>query len=167
MIIANVLAEAKGLIDSDDPAPSADHARAVMRRLVEVVTTLRATPTDFVELPKDHVFSWRQAGMRRRWALEFIPKFAGAARGLGYGVFHGGTLVRDIDLVAVPWRVPAPPRPVEFVLELCHCLQLAMGNHGQTLHGHQWFALWDQAHRDHQIDLKVILPAAVIIEGGS
>jgi hypothetical protein len=71
-----------------------------------------------------------------RWALEFIPKFAGAARAFGYGVFHGGTLVRDIDLVAVPWIQPLPHETTDaFVRELLHVLPLQLGNHGETLYG--------------------------------
>lgn len=166
MIIANTLASAKSIIASENASyPSlqaARHVRSVMKQLVDVVQTLTATETDFIELPKDYVFTPEQAEARKRWAIEFVGKFTGAARGLGYGVFQGGTMVRDIDLVAVPWTQPSGKdlEPVEFVLELCRALNLQMGNHGTTLYGHQWYALWDLAHRDHQIDLKVILPAA-------
>jgi hypothetical protein len=80
------------------------------------------------------------------------------ARGLGYGIFQGGSLVRDIDLVAVPWQNPTAKQATSFVLDLCTRLNLQMGNYGKTLFGHKWFALWDRAHPDHQIDLKVILP---------
>jgi len=114
---------------------------------------------DFIEISKDHLFSPAEADARRRWALEFIPKITGVARGFGYGVFHGGTLVRDIDLIAMPWQSPTAKAPVYFVLDLCRALNLQMGNHGTTLFGHQWFALWDVWHRDHQIDLKIVLPA--------
>jgi hypothetical protein len=37
-----------------------------------------------------------------------------------------------------------------------------MGNHGETIFGHRWYALWHRDPRDHQIDLKVMLPAAPI-----
>lgn len=159
---ATALDAGRGLLTADrleraDPA----YARGVMRRLVECLEQARPTQTDFVELPKDHLFTAEQAEARKRWAMEFIPKFAGVARGLGYGVFVGGTLVRDIDLIALPWRDPLPQTsPDLFVLELCHCLPLMMGNRGETLYGHRWYALWETSHRDHQIDLKVILPAA-------
>ena len=159
MIIADVLTEAKAILSPEGYSPSDDaHLKRVIARLVDVVGTLTATETDYIELPKDHVFTPAQAEARKRWALEFVPKLAGAARGLGYGVFQGGTLVRDIDLIAVPWRSDCVT-PVEFVVELCMCMTLQMGNHGKTISGHQWFALWDRAHRDHQIDLKVIGPA--------
>ena len=164
MIIADVLSEAKAIVEHGDsityPSGSAArHVRSVMRRLIEAVQAIRPTPTDFVELPKDHIFTPQEAEARKRWALEFVPKFAGTARGLGYGVFQGGTLVRDIDLVAVPWQSPTAKPPVEFVLDMCTRLNLQMGNHGKTLFGHSWFALWDVAHRDHQIDLKIIVEA--------
>lgn len=115
---------------------------------------------DFVELPKEYLFSPEEAAKREFWARRFITEITGVARGLGYGVFHGGSLIRDIDLVAVPWRQGLKELShIQFVLELCHCLPLNMGNHGETLFGHRWYALWHTAHRDHQIDLKVILPA--------
>lgn len=68
-------------------------------------------------------------------------------------------MIRDIDLVAVPWRDGQNRLDhLSFVLELCHCLPLVMGNHGTTLFGHKWYALWHKDHPDHQVDLKVILP---------
>jgi hypothetical protein len=119
-----------------------------------------APVSDFSEIPKTHLFSPSEAAMRELWARRFVTEITGVARGLGYGMFHGGSLIRDIDLVAVPWRGGGKFLPdVEFVLELCHCLPLHMGNHGETLFGHRWYALWHDAHRDHQIDLKVMLPA--------
>ena len=160
LIIGDVLREAKAVAYSGDEIATA-RARLLIARLIDVVGTFTATDTDFIELPKEHVFSPVEAEARKRWAAEFVTKFSGVARGLGYGVFQGGTLVRDIDLVAVPWQPPTAQPPVEFVLDMCTRLGLSMGNHGKTLFGHQWFALWDKAHRDHQIDLKVILPAAL------
>lgn len=157
----DTLARARQIIREPDLDYPPGHAQSVIRQLIECLDQVRPTPTDFVELPKDHLFTPEQAETRKRWALEFIPKFAGVARALGYGVFHGGTLVRDIDLVAVPWRDPLSHETTDlFVLELCHSLPLMMGNRGRALHGHRWYALWDMNHRDHQIDLKVILPAA-------
>lgn len=114
----------------------------------------------FIEIPKGHMFSPDEAASRTLWARRFIAEFTGVSRGLGYGVFCGGSLIRDIDLVAVPWRSgPKFLRATEFILELIHCLPLTMGNHGTTLFGHKWFALWDKHHPDHQIDLKVMMPA--------
>lgn len=119
-------------------------------------------PEPFVEMPKSHLWSPAEAAARELWARRFITEITGVARGLGYGMFHGGSLIRDIDLVAVPWRGKDGPllTHVNFVLELCHCFPLQMGNHGETLFGHRWYALWHTAHRDHQIDLKIMLPAA-------
>jgi hypothetical protein len=133
--------------------------------------TAQIPAAEFIEIPKSHLFSPAEAAARKLWARRFVTEFTGVARGLGYGVFHGGSLIRDIDLVAVPWRDSGGHRDgkiggnldhLHFVLELCHCLPLAMGNHGQTLFGHRWYALWHTAHLDHQIDLKVMLPAAAI-----
>lgn len=116
--------------------------------------------TDFIEIPKTHLFSPAEAAAREMWARRFVTEITGVARGLGYGMFHGGSLIRDIDLVAVPWRDGQKfLTHVEFVLELCRCLPLEMGNHGKTLFGHRWYALWHVAHHDHQIDMKVILPS--------
>lgn len=115
---------------------------------------------EFIELPKSHLFSPEEAAARKLWARRFVSEITGVSRGLGYGLFHGGSLIRDIDLVAVPWS--AGKRSLshtEFVLELHHVMGLVMGNHGETLFGHRWYALWHPAHPDHQIDLKVILPA--------
>lgn len=119
----------------------------------------------FIVISKSHLFSPDEAAARELWARRFITEFTGVSRGLGYGVFHGGSLIRDIDLIAMPWRDGHSPggrahlTHVEFVLELCHCLPLQMGNHGETLFGHRWYALWHTSHLDHQIDLKVVLPA--------
>lgn len=118
---------------------------------------------DFVEIPKTYLFSPAEAAARELWARRFVSEITGVARGLGYGLFHGGSLIRDIDLVAVPWRQGQNWLPhLDFVFGLVHALPLHMGNHGETLFGHRWYALWHDAHRDHQIDLKVILPAAAI-----
>ncbi len=107
------------------------------------------------------MFSPEDAASRKMWAEQFISTFKGVARAAGYGIFVGGSLIRDIDLVAVPWREPMRFKtPDLWVLELHHTMGLVFGNHGHTLHGHRWFALWDPAHPDHQIDLKIILPAA-------
>lgn len=114
---------------------------------------------DFVEIPKTYLFSPAEAAARELWARRFVTEITGVARGLGYGLFHGGSLIRDIDLVAVPWTSKSPAH-VDFVLELAANLNLQMGNHGETVCGHHWYALWHRAHRDHQIDLKVILPAS-------
>lgn len=141
---------------------AAQHVRNVMRELIDALKAARPNSHgDYVERPKDYPFSSEEADARKRWALDFIPKFAGVARGFGYGVFSGGSLVRDIDLVAVPWLDPLPHKtPDLFVVDVCVTLALQMGNRGVTVHGHRWYALWDQAHRDHQIDLKVIMPGA-------
>lgn len=116
--------------------------------------------TEFIELPKSYLFSPVEAAARELWARRFVAEITGVARGLGYGMFHGGSLIRDIDLVAVPWTEgPKTLGHVDFVLGLCRSLGLSMGNHGKTVFGHRWYALWHPAHVDHQIDLKVILPA--------
>jgi hypothetical protein len=164
MILADAILEANKILAHGEsityPSGSAArHVRAVIKNLVDAVQAARPTQTDFIEIQKDHVFSPEEAEARKRWALEFIPKLAGVARALGYGVFQGGTLVRDIDLVAVPWQQPTAQAPHRFVLDLCASLNLQMGNHGDTIAGHSWFALWDRSHRDHQIDLKVMHPA--------
>src|ERR1043166_7226285 len=97
---------------------------------------------EFITLPKTHLFSPEDAVKRELWARRFVTEITGVARGLGYGLFHGGSLIRDIDLVAVPWRGPVNKGPsfshIEFVLELCHCFPLQMGNHGDTIYGHKW-----------------------------
>ncbi len=120
----------------------------------------RRVMPDFIELPKSHLFSPAEAAARELWARRFVTEITGVSRGLGYGLFHGGSLVRDIDLVAVPWRDGGEFKfdHLGFVLELCHCFPLVKGNSGTTLFGHKWYALWHTAHPDHQIDLKVILP---------
>jgi hypothetical protein len=113
------------------------------------------------ESAKSRLFSNAEAEGRKRWALELIQKLGGGFRMVGYGLFHGGTLVRDIDLVAVPWtdgKRLMPPD--EIIVELVHRFGLTIGNRGETLNGHKWYALWHPDHPDHQIDLKVILPAA-------
>lgn len=132
-----------------------EHAAAYAKR----AQTLLAYKLDYIELPKDHIFTADERERRREWALRFIPQIAGVARGMGYGIFHGGSLIRDIDLVAVPWQSPTAKKPDIFALDLCMRMNLQFGNHGYTLFGHRWFALWDRGHRDHQIDLKIILPA--------
>lgn len=121
----------------------------------------RVAEKEYIEIPKSHLFSPTDAEAREFWARRFIVEISGVARGLGYGMFHGGSLIRDIDLVAVPWRNGTKELGhLDFVLELMHCLPLRMGNYGETLFGHRWYALWHKDHRDHQIDLKVILPVA-------
>lgn len=113
---------------------------------------------EFIEIPKSRLWTEHEIETRTLWAKRFITEFTGVSRGLGYGVFHGGSMIRDIDLIAMPWREPLQFTHVEYVLELMHCLPLTMGNHGETLHGHRWYALWHKDHPDHQIDLKVVLP---------
>jgi|ERR1039458_624823 hypothetical protein len=113
---------------------------------------------DFIEMPKSYLFSRAEAEARKLWARRFVTEITGVARGLGYGMFHGGSLIRDIDLVAVPWRGPTAMLHLDFVFGLVHSLNLQMGNHGETLFGHRWYALWQVDHPDHQIDLKIILP---------
>jgi hypothetical protein len=157
-----VLAAARRVLSGNDNVTypsqvSARHLRGVVRRLADLLE--HGSAEEFVELPKSRMFSPEEAAARLRWAMEFVPKFAGAARGLGYGVFHGGTLVRDIDLVAVPWQQPTAKPADLFVVDMVHALNLQMGNRGDTIYGHRWYALWDRGHRDHQIDLKVVLPA--------
>jgi hypothetical protein len=126
----------------------------------------------YVEIPKSYLFTPEEAAKRELWARRFAAEIAGCARGLGYGVFTGGSFIRDIDLIAVPWRRGGSfigragdkksdyLTHIDFVLELVHCFPLTMGNHGETLFGHRWYALWHVDHPDHQIDLKVVLPAA-------
>lgn len=115
---------------------------------------------EFIEIPKTRLWSPDEAEKRIFWARRFITEFTGISRGLGYGVFHGGSLIRDIDLIAMPWRDAGPKNldHLHYVLELCHCLPLRMGNHGELLFGHRWYALWHVDHPDHQIDLKIVLP---------
>lgn len=121
---------------------------------------MNAPVTKFIEIPKGHLFTPEEAARRKMWAQYFVGIFTGVARAHGYGLFAGGSMVRDIDLVAVPWRQPLPEKhPDSFVLQLVHDLGLTMGNRGTTLYGHRWYALWDQNHPDQQIDLKVIMPA--------
>lgn len=116
---------------------------------------------DFILYPKSHLFTPEEAEKRKYWARRFAAEFAGAARGIGYGVFLGGSLIRDIDLLAMPWREgPKSLTHTQFVLEMCHIFPLTMGNQGETLFGHRWYALWHKDHKDHQIDLKIVLPAA-------
>lgn len=150
------LASGRSLLDNED---TPKYVRNVVHQLVSCLEQAHPAQTDFVELPKDHQFSPEEAAARKLWAESFASKFAGAARAYGYGVFRGGTMVRDIDLVAVPWRQPMPHKtPDLFVLDMCHAFPLQMGNYGTTLHGHRWYALWESSHRDHQIDLKVVVP---------
>lgn len=112
---------------------------------------------DLGSVAKTRLFTQQEAEGRRRWALQLVGNLEGAARAFGYGLFHGGSLVRDIDLVAVPWSSDYL-KADQFVLDLAGRFNLAMGNHGATVHGHKWFALWDRNHPDHQIDMKVIVP---------
>lgn len=114
---------------------------------------------EFIEIPKGYLFSPDEAARRKMWAEYFIGQFRGVARAEGYGLFAGGSLVRDIDLVAVPWRNPlGHATPDLWVLSLHHSMGLIFGNHGETVYGHQWWAMWDPKHPDHQIDLKIIKP---------
>lgn len=118
-------------------------------------------PCKFIELPKSHLFSPAEAAARELWARRFVAEITGVSRGLGYGLFHGGSLIRDIDIVAVPWiDGPDAKEHLDFVFGLVRAFNLQMGNHGKTVHGHHWYALWHRGHIDHQIDLKVMLPAA-------
>jgi hypothetical protein len=171
MDVADALAEAQQIIAAGDgvtypSGAAARHVRSVIRNLAEALKEARPTQVDFVEIPKGHLFSPEEAAARELWARRFVTEITGVARGLGYGMFHGGSLIRDIDLVAVPWRggtwrgVSTELAHLDFVLALCHCLPLQLGHHGETLFGHRWYALWHRGHRDHQIDLKVMLPAA-------
>lgn len=111
------------------------------------------------ELPKGHAFTPEEAAIRRAWAARFVTEITGVARGFGYGIATLGSMVRDVDLIAVPWQAPTAKHPDAFVLDLVHALSLHMGNYGDTLFGHRRYALWADGHPDHQIDLKVILPA--------
>jgi len=122
---------------------------------------MRPSPeVEYKEIPKGHLFSPDEAARRKLWALQFIGTATGVFRARGYGLFVGGSLVRDIDLVAVPWRQPQDfKHPDSLVLQLVHDLGVTMGNRGTTLFGHHWYALWDRNHPDHQIDLKVVMPA--------
>lgn len=112
---------------------------------------------DVAGAAKSRLFHPHEAAARKRWALQLVGHLEGATRMLGYGLFHGGSMVRDLDLVAVPWSSKAL-KPDEFVLELAGVFNFQMGNRGDTVGGHKWYALWDRNHPDHQIDLKVILP---------
>lgn len=133
MDVADVLAAARNIASAGDnisyPSGSASrHIRSVIRNLIKALEEARPTKVDFVEIAKDHVFSLEEAEQRKRWALEFVPKIAGVARGLGYGIFHGGTLIRDIDLIAMPWRDGPEALPhLDFVFGLIHSLNLQMG----------------------------------------
>jgi hypothetical protein len=114
--------------------------------------------TEHVSLPKGHIFTLEEEQARERWARRFITRLEGVGQGLGYGIFHGGSLIRDIDIVAVPWSSTATNAAVPDVLvtELIHRMNLQMGNYGDTLFGHRFVALWAEGHEDHQIDLKII-----------
>src|SRR4051812_10804775 len=59
---------------------------------------------EFIEIPKTHLFSPADAAARELWARRFITEFTGVSRGLGHGVFHGGSLIRNIDSDAVARR---------------------------------------------------------------
>lgn len=113
--------------------------------------------TGFVEIKKGHLFSPEEAAKRRFWAEEFADKFRGVARAYDYAIFRGGSMVRDLDLVALPWSGHCLQH-LDFVLEMRKCLHLEMGNHEPTVHGHYAYALWEPDHPTHQIDLKVVLP---------
>src|ERR1039458_599609 len=82
---------------------------------------------DFIEMPKSYLFSRAEAEARKLWARRFVTEITGVARGLGYGMFHGGSLIRDIDLVAVPWRGPTAMLHLDFVFGLVHSLNLQNG----------------------------------------
>ena len=121
-------------------------------------------------LSKGITFTAEQEAARLRWAGRFIKRFEGVGQAAGYGIFHGGSLIRDIDIVAVPWRDPMPhDHPDEWVLDLHHVLGgIVLGERGvladvasDTLHGHRAYRFWMPGHLDHQIDLKVIRPAAL------
>ena len=114
---------------------------------------------EYIEIPKGHLFSPEEAERRKLWAEYWFSNFKGVARANGYGAFIGGSMVRDIDVVIVPWVDPMDQTPDEFVLSLVHTMNMTFGNHGYTLNGHRWFALWDKDHPDQQIDLKIIRKA--------
>lgn len=116
---------------------------------------------EYIETPKGHLFSAREAEYRTEWADIFCAELEPVFRHLGYGLARLGSNVRDVDIIAVPWCKPMPlPNADSFVLELVRRFDLQMGNRGETLNGHRWYALWHKQHRDHQIDLKVMLPSA-------
>lgn len=114
-----------------------------------------------------HLFSPAEAAARELWAWRFVTETTGVARGLGYALFYGRSLVSDIDLLAITWRDRGTGNltHVEFVLGLCHCFPLTMGNHGETNFDHCWYARWHKLHPKQQINLKVILPAEKLAVG--
>lgn len=115
----------------------------------------------YIETPKGHLFGAREAEYRTEWADMFCAELEPVFRHLGYGLARLGSNVRDVDIIAVPWCKPMPlPNADSFVLELVRRFDLQMGKRGETLNGHQWYALWHKQHRDQQIDLKVMLPSA-------
>lgn len=134
--------------------------------LLAVIYVLRrsASPpqaSERVRLPKGHIFTSSEEARRIAWARRLIARLEGVGQGLGYGIFHGGTLVRDIDIVAVPWSEDSQHRgvPFDFMSGLAAAFPGAYWeSSGDTLFGHAAYILWMPGHPDHPIDLKVMRP---------
>lgn len=116
-----------------------------------------------IRLPKGHTFTAQQEADRKRWARRFITRLEGVGHGLGYAIFHGGTLIRDIDVCAWPmssWDTK-PDDPFVFIEHLIHRLGARIHEQSDSLFGHAHAWLWLEGHEDHLIDLKIVRPAAV------
>lgn len=117
-------------------------------------------PDEYVETEKGHKFTQKEYERRENFANYLCKRFDPVFRHLGYGLARLGSNVRDIDIIAVPWCKPMPLATADlFVMELVCRFDLQMGNRGETLNGHRWYALWHKEHPTQQIDLKVMLPA--------
>lgn len=112
--------------------------------------------------PKGQRYTADEEAERIRWALRFIARLEGVGQGLGYGIFHGGSLIRDIDVVAIPWREgPGDTgEPWDFICGLIASMNLHLGDRHETLFGHHATTLWAPGRPDHPIDLKVMRRAA-------
>ena len=116
--------------------------------------------TKFTTPEKGYPWTAEEEERRVKRARRLITRLEGVGQGLGYGVFHGGTLVRDIDVVAVPWQSPTCDEgPSALLSALTHRMGLHWRGSTKTVYGHTAATLWEPAYPDHPIDLKVMGPA--------
>lgn len=76
----------------------------------------------------------------------------------GYAVAIHGSVVRDLDVIAVPWVDSAQPYDV-FVADVCNVANLRVVSTGRKPHGRLVFALgFPDVETPAYVDLSVIPP---------